>query len=231
MCCCSKKRSHTKDNFLNACCKNNLTSNKNSKNFSNKICPDNYACKISCKKSFKIKKQELINFKSKRSKIDYSKCNYNKLVIFILESPHYSEYDKNGEPIGPCMGKTGTNIQNNIENLNLPNELKNTMGKDEYTLTLINAVQFQASQGISPINKNIKDKNWIDFWNKGFKNDLPKRIKFLSKKAKTIVINLCTLSDNGLRFYVNKALRNNKIKYYEGFHPYNWNIASRRTIT
>lgn len=89
------------------------------------------------------------------------------------------------------------------------------MKKNNYKLAILNSVQYQTSCGMVPLNKTIRDANWINLWNNGVSKDLIDRINtFIKRKHKyneIHVINLFTFGYSGLHFYVNKALRNNKI--------------------
>lgn len=221
---------------------NHLKKSANSINFSNKICPDQIVLKIvvnNCVlqlQQSKILIRSIINAKS--FDVDYSKKYTNNYLIFILESPHIDEFDsKTKKPIGPACGKkgqAGCNIEHYLNTVfkNSPLFASSLKNNSTYELLLMNAVQYQASLGISPIDKQKRDDNWLDFWNRGFDKDLVNRIKHIRKYAQDVkVVNLCTIGLSGLHFYVNSMLMANNIPFFEGYHPsYNWSLPGRQKI-
>ena len=148
-----------------------------------------------------------------------------------MESPHIDEFN-NGVPIGPALGITGNNIASYLKIVitNSPSFFS-SLNNIQYSLILVNAVQYQASQGIKPLDRNLTDKNWIYFWNNNFQKDLIDRINAIIQKSNDYkIINLCTLGNAGLHFFVNTELRVNGISFYEGYHPCNWTFTKRRRI-
>ena len=120
-----------------------------------------------------------------------------------------------------------SNIVNNNQRFkNLLNE------KVEYQIVFMNAVQYQASEGRKPLNKEVRDFNWIYFWaatgNNSFSRDLIKRIKKFPKES--IIINLCTFGDHNLQNFVTLKLNYCKRAFFIGYHPCTWFYSCRRVI-
>ncbi len=171
--------------------------------------------------------------KQKRDTIDYNKEGYvyesgrkrhGKNLLVILESPHRYEYDSQGRPLGLAMGNTGDNFFDLF-----PYALKNspfTVKDGDYNVIFANGVQYQASCGLSPLNREIRDKNWLDVYdNHGGEADFKKRIRNLNPEY---IINLCTggKKPSGLRQRINQTLDamgyEFKEDYTEGNHPAAW---------
>ena len=178
-----------------------------------------------------------------RDNLDYYDNGFNflsgktyneKNILVILESPHRFEYDSSKKPIALIMGKTGCLFFDNFADAISKSELKMKPGK--YNLILANAIQYQTSCGLNPINRVIRDKNWLDvFDNFGGKLDLKNRI-FAIKPRYTI--NLCTGGRNpeGLRSVVSASLKEFGLKknkhFTEGSHPASWDYqkASKKQL-
>ena len=225
-----------KINFIDPAITNSLNPHKNSKGFCNAICPDQ-VCGTITKKNSKNISTNLNNRKNNPQNYDFDYDNIpeDNYIVFILESPHIEEFDtKNQIPIGPAQGNTGNNINIFLRDVidGSPMFLTSLQMNFTYSLVLINAVQYQASQGTKPLDRKLTDENWINFWNENFKSDLIKRIKEIIKKSKDCkIINLCTFGHSGLHYFVNAELRVNGLSFYEGYHPSrNWAIPQRRKI-
>ncbi len=98
----------------------------------------------------------------------------------------------------------------------------------EYNVILSNAIQYQTSCGLNPIDRKLRDKNWIDIYeNHGGEIDFKKRVYSLKPRY---TINLCTGGRNpqGLRSRIGKSLEQFKLiknkHFTEGNHPASWNI-------
>ena len=170
-----------------------------------------------------------------RDSIDYTDGSYSfiskqkyheKNILVILESPHRFEYDENKLPLGLAMGKTGQNFFELFTEALGKSVLKLRDG--EYNVILSNAIQYQTSCGLNPIDRKLRDKNWIDIYeNHGGEIDFKKRLYSLKPRY---TINLCTGGRNpqGLRSRINKSLEQFKLiknkHFIEGNHPASWNI-------
>ena len=168
-----------------------------------------------------------------RDNIDYandayqfeSGKHYEAFNLFvILESPHRFEYNASNQPIGLAMGQTGYLFFSMFEQLLSKSKLP--LKDRTYNVILGNAVQYQTSCGLNPIDRTIRDQNWIDIFEQhGGKTDLKQRI-FAIKPRYTI--NLCSggKNPNGLRAKVSQALDEFKLikgkHYTEGNHPASW---------
>lgn len=230
-------------NFLsNTNCVNPIQPSHSSPFFSNQACQDQWICYIEFDKTknrWQIQQNynhicSRRNSQSYQCDIDYgTQLQKMNNIVFILESPHIFEYDFTTHmPYGPAQGATGCNIFYYLEevinqspHLKLDQELV-------YRIVLINAIQFQTSEGIKPLDKSIRDNNFNVLWGKDFiVKDFIQRVQYFGKSA--IVCNLCT---NGkckptLHNLVNTVLSKNGIKFFNGYHPSCWYVRKFRTIT
>lgn len=189
--------------------------------------PDQYVGQLTVTMNDIIFKQE------KRDSISYlndsflfeSKHKYpERNVMVILESPHRFEYDEQNNPLGLAMGKTGDNFFKLFTYALKQSTMK--LNEGTYSVVLSNAIQYQTSCGLNPLNRKLRDDNWIDIYdNYGGEADFKKRV-FTIKPRYTI--NLCTggRSPSGLRAKVSKSLDDFGLKkhkhYAEGNHPASW---------
>ena len=88
---------------------------------------------------------------------------------------------------------------------NSPSFFSSLNNNIQYSLILVNAVQYQASQGIKPLDRNLTDKNWIYFWNNNFQKDLIDRINAIIQKS----------NDYKIIALINKYLNDSKYKLEE----------------
>lgn len=147
-------------------------------------------------------------------------------VLIILESPHRFEYDDNNNPVGLAMGKTGENLFSLFTSA--LKESKMFMKDGAYNVILTNAIQYQTSCGLNPIDRKLRDKNWLDIYdNYGGEEDFRKRIYTIKPRY---TFNLCTGGRNpeGLRAKVTASLIKFKLKkgkhFTEGNHPASWDL-------
>lgn len=156
-----------------------------------------------------------------------SKKNYqDKNIFVILESPHRFEYDASGHPIAMMMGKTGQLFFEGFAKYLNQSQMKLVDG--DYNVICGNAVQYQTSCGLNPIDRELRDLNWKEIYlEHGGEEDLKERIFRIKPKY---TINLCTGGRNpdGLRSLVSRSLDLFKLKrgkhYTEGNHPSSWYI-------
>jgi len=222
------------DNFLN----NTLPNNLHVLNYSDQICPDQFVAEFiynTVTRLWEFQNNNICSTTNNRSSIDYSKILNNDTILIILESPHISEYNPAGIPIGPAMGNTGQLFDKHFENIvNKSINLKSNTGLNQkltYDIVFLNAVQYQASQGkhlTNCANKKNRDKNWLYFWNNGFSNDLFNRIQSFAKKK--IIINLCTKGPGNLTNFVSIELKANNLPFFHGPHPASWFNMKNRHI-
>ncbi len=152
-----------------------------------------------------------------------SKYQENSLLV-ILESPHRLEYNASGEPVALMMGKTGALFFERFAQHLARSSLPIKVGF--YNLIVCNAVQYQTSCGLQPIDRSLRDQNWLEIYqNHGGENDLKQRVFSLKPRY---TINLCTggRSPQGLRSLVSQSLDSYGLKkgkhYTEGAHPSSW---------
>jgi len=177
-----------------------------------------------------ITQAEYINYKRKLGiscAIWKGKKINRKKIVIVLESPHISEFDLQGNPLGPAHGTTGRLFDNNFAKLINKSLVMRSLKNKTYDVIIMNAVQYQCSLG-KPLkiskNKLNRDKNWIlCFFGKG--NDLIQRIKAIKPD---VVINLCTKGFMNLQLILNCFLLDNlpyNIYYTYGSHPSTWNFS------
>ena len=182
-----------------------------------------------------VEENQLLFTFHQRDTIDYIDDDYvflsgneyhEKNILVVLESPHRFEYDSNNKPVGLAMGKTGENFFN-LFTLALQKSFL-SMKNGSYNVILTNAVQYQTSCGLNPIDRKLRDKNWLDIYdNFGGEKDFKKRIYTIKPRY---TFNLCTGGRNpeGLRQKVNKSLIDFKLikgkHFTEGNHPASWNL-------
>ncbi|MEF3692869.1 MAG: hypothetical protein V3569_01695 [Acholeplasmataceae bacterium] len=193
--------------------------------------PDEYVGEL------KVNDKSLVFQIEPRDQIEYSDHNYSfrsnktyedKNIFVILESPHRFEFDASGYPIALMMGKTGQLFFENFANYLSQSQMKLTNGI--YNVICGNAVQYQTSCGLNPIDRLLRDQNWKEIYEEhGGEQDLKDRIFSIKPKY---TINLCTGGKNpeGLRSLVSNSLDNFGLKkgkhYTEGNHPSSWYIKS-----
>jgi len=220
-------------NFIDPPFQNTLTAPTTKKNnFSTGICPDDTIAKIENHDNswrFAHNSNKIGQPATMTSVIDYANLVKGNYILFILESPHYWEYDKIEHTcLGPAQGETG--IQTDSHLLEAINTSTVLSLKPElvYSIIFLNSVQYQASQGEIPINDTGRDNNWRFFWNNGFNKDLLDRINaFLKVDKDLIVVNCVTggIDPNGLHLLVQNYLVQNKIKnLHESNHPSSWGL-------
>lgn len=216
-------------------------------NYSNQQCDDAIFGEIYCnngnwqwvsvesgrKTALKVTKEDI-------SETNLDETKNKASLVLILESPHKNEYDNNGAPIRPANGTSGKNIYNHLcDVLNNPNtgnkfnnaneklqEFLSNHIKNTLTVWVVNAIQYQCSMGIVPINHMIKESNWIDEWHSS-RNTLVKRLNnFMDNSvcSSAFYINLCTIGNYiPMKTIVGESIKpvsNNN--YCEGPHPSSW---------
>lgn len=113
-------------------------------------------------------------------------------VLLVLESPHTSEFK---HPLGPAKGNTGRLIAKHA--LSVPG----LQGKDNASLVLINAIQYQCSLGETP-NRH-RDEVFFAAWQEFGRSDFVARLK-ATYQANDLVVCACTKGGDG---EVSKSLR------------------------
>ncbi|MBN2300692.1 MAG: hypothetical protein JXC31_05845 [Acholeplasmataceae bacterium] len=196
--------------------------------------PDEYVGELS------VNDKKLVFQVEPRDQIDYSENNYSfrskkyyqvKNIFVILESPHRFEFDASGNPIALMMGKTGQLFFENFAYYLSQSQMKLINGT--YNVICGNAVQYQTSCGLNPINRIIRDQNWREIYlEHGGELDLKQRIFSIKPKY---TINLCTGGKNpeGLRCIVSHSLDTFGLKkgkhYTEGNHPSSWYMKNNNS--
>lgn len=194
-----------------------------------KPCPDQYVATVNLRGNFLEDDVITIN-NAEYSERDVHMIKHIKqkkidTVALILESPHKDEYDTYGNPIGPAMNVvTGRNIRNNI--LDILSSINTSSLSTKVKILLVEAVSYQCSNGVTPINEIYRDDVFKYVWNHGGRKDLINRLKYYKPK---MIINACTgltkdiESDKSLNGLVQKAINdfddsNSCLLYYTG-HP------------
>ncbi len=163
-----------------------------------------------------------------------SKLFNNSIILCILESPHKREYSYPNYGFA-AMGGTGK-----LFDKKLLEKLKE-IGfdfKDDYDIVLINAVQYQCSNGKTlskkrkkdmNVNKYERDINWIRCMDEeNCQKDLLKRIEAFNPKY---IINLCTIGLHNLQLIldnkIKEFIKEKGYSYTFGNHPSTWYCHKR----
>lgn len=203
--------------------------------FSTKKCPDellgtvivsNSGAQWGCLIQKTVSKKR--GFVSQKASVASSvKSQTHKIIVLVLESPHISEFDEQGNPIRPANGATGRKIDKLLCNcINNTSSKTNVSFSGYYDVYVVNAVQKQCSLGIKPINRLIVETNFVHEW-VGPKQDLLNRISNIiqhSNSPDTVIVNCCTKGNYvPLQELVMVELRKlKKVILLEGPHPYSW---------
>lgn len=145
-------------------------------------------------------------------------------VILVLESPHRKEFDE-GHPVGPANGPTGSNIRCLLEEV-----IGNVGAVDvQAQLILMNAVQYQCSQGEEPIK--YRDDVFVAAWDAGGKEDFQDRLRAAVNEG-DIVINACTRGTGKIRLreLVKVAIEGVVGEHWRTAHPAAWRYPGRTKV-
>jgi len=189
--------------------------------------PDQYLGELNVSESsitFSRRKQEDIDYQLGRISYQGQPKDELHYLLVVLESPHRFEYDIQKQPVGLIRGKSGDNFFLLFASTLQKSSLSIRPGT--YHVICANAVQYQSSCGLDPLDRRLRDQNWIDIFDRyGGATDFRQRV-FAIKPRYTI--NLCTGGSNpqGLRLKVSQSLDAMgliKGKHYtEGNHPASW---------
>lgn len=124
--------------------------------------------------------------------------NDRTTIVIVLESPHKDEYNNSKSAIAPApaLGTTGCSLDREFV-CKLNEFMKNNSEAIQdgvYDVILMNAVQFQCSMGIKPLDTNVRNKIFLQMC---FNNDI--RINFserLKEYKPKVIINCCTDGNN-----------------------------------
>ena len=225
--------------------------------FSGKLCPDQYVGKIADFKNEKKKAKEdfpvRVNiFAGQTADVCIKFSSYEKIMIFIPESPHQKEFytkdeiDENGtkhakgDPKGPTQGPTGINIRTHIAEI-FPDY-------QDYHLIVMNAIPFQCSLGLdlthNETNQKTRDAVFNTAWNDKnigadfFKDRLENLLDTLlekdivivnactqgTKKSKPLCCQVCKSIINVIQNYCDeKDGKKYPVEFYHIHHPSSWN--------
>jgi hypothetical protein len=183
------------------------------------------------KLNFSANPRDNINYQLDGFSFVSQKTYEERNLVVILESPHRFEYNASNQPLGLAMGKTGYLFFDMFENALSKSRMSIKDG--HYNVILMNAVQYQTSCGLNPINREIRDQNWLDIYDRyGGELNLKKRIYAIKPRY---TINCCTGGKNpsGLRARVSQSLEKFKLikgkHFTEGNHPASWNFNGDTT--
>lgn len=167
--------------------------------FINKPCPD-------------IKSHKIL-YKDEKFSVCDSNCNCENInnIIFILESPHKSEFNKNNEPIGPAQKQTGAKFNKAIINFLVLSQYHYKCFKSGcYQIWLMNAVQYQVSLGINP--ENYRSILFQIAWHSFAEKDFEKRLTGLViSNENTVIFNTCTKGNKILKLKADKLIKDMKL--------------------
>ena len=153
-------------------------------------------------------------------------------LILILESPHTSEFAKNGlgEKPAPARGATGYLIRQHILSIS------DLIPTPNVELMLMNAIQWQCSLGERPLKKRQRDAIFSEFWKTGGAADFGARLKDYVRPG-DIVFNCCTKGSTAgkpLQELVQEVIcatlyEMHDVSAFVGKHPASWRSANNRT--
>jgi hypothetical protein len=142
-----------------------------------------------------------VSFGQTRVDVNYSAMPTSSVrpkIVVLLESPHIEEFNVSGQPYksAPAWGKTGDRFNNQfikVLNNNIKIILsKYSLQKQTFDVYIVNAIQYQCSLGISPINQGVRNGVFAYLWNlsvNSFCDDLIERLNFINPD---LLINACT---------------------------------------
>lgn len=144
-------------------------------------------------------------------------------LIFILESPHTSEFV--GSP-APAKGVTGKRIRENVGNMDCFSEFF------DYGIILVNAIQYQCSLGFE--TKRFRDRVFKHAWDCGGQASFLLRLEKYFRSG-DVVVNCCTKGygykkSMELRVLVQQAIKEAfpDLEPMRKTHPSSWYSARNR---
>jgi len=149
-------------------------------------------------------------------------------IVIILESPHKDEYDYENDliiPIAPSQGSTGNLIfEKFVQIISANLEILKLLDENEYRILLVNPIPYQTSlqflhkQKLTSVYTTLRDKVWIELWQK---NESHKDLfmKLLDEIKPCLILNCCT---SNLTEYVSEELKKTKFNVYQIHHPSSW---------
>jgi len=149
--------------------------------------------KINCNVCPDSTRLALINFDGEKfSKIEQESNDFERRIVFILESPHKEEFDKYGKAIAPAQGQTGRRFEESLINtLVLLNYHYSIFEKGVYGIYIINAIQYQISLGIE--TKEYRSVLFQVLWYEFAKDEFKHRInEIIANNKDCVFINSCT---------------------------------------
>ena len=131
---------------------------------------------------------EIIN-----GKCSFTNSGENKerpTIVIVLESPHRREYNDAGAALRSANGNTGKKLKANLEQ-KIDKVIKNGLLKlsaGTYNLYAVNAIQYQCSFGVKPIQPELRNTVFRTLW-PSLKVNFFNRLKQLKP---IVIINMCT---------------------------------------
>lgn len=143
----------------------------------------------------------MIEITNGKCRLIYNKENKDKPnIIIVLESPHRSEYSDAGAALRSANGNTGKKLKANLEQ-KIDKVIKNGLLKlsaGTYNLYAVNAIQYQCSFGVKPIQPELRNTVFRTLW-PSLKVDFFNRLKQLKP---IVIINMCTGGINAIGDYI-----------------------------
>lgn len=134
-------------------------------------------------------------------------------IVIVLESPHRNEYDKNGNAIKSASGHTGEKLGEFLsKKINILRKDQKELGLDcdSYNVYAVNAIQYQCSCGLKPIQPELKNTIFRALW-PCLKEDFLNRIKQLNP---VLIINMCTGGVKSIKDHINNTTSYEKTNKY-----------------
>lgn len=153
---------------------------------------------------------EIIN-----GKCSFTNSGENKekpTIVIVLESPHRSEYNDAGAALRSANGNTGKKLKANLEQ-KIDKAIKSgllVLSAGMYNLYTVNAIQYQCSFGLKPIQPELRNTIFRALW-PSLKVDFVNRIKQLKP---IIIINMCTGGIKAIDDYIANTVGKKKASKY-----------------
>lgn len=181
-------------------------------NFQQGACSDQYVGTMTYNgQNFEVQGSKIFNLTRKsalkgqhRQDINYSNGTLqtnNKKFVVLLESPHIDEYLPVGQSYktAPAWGSTGDRFNSCFikvlnDNLKVISNKFSFSGNQDFDVYLVNAIQYQCSLGLSPLEPQLRDYVFQRLWNQqpnSFLQDLADRLNIINPD---IIVNACTIN-------------------------------------
>ncbi|HLO67792.1 MAG TPA: hypothetical protein VK188_12280 [Holophaga sp.] len=186
-----------------------------------------------------------------RRKLPATREDAGPWLILVLESPHVREFEGSRDLWGPVRGASGVGIRIHLGEIlaKAPRAVQDR-ARECRGLVLMNAVQHQCSEGEFPLttksgkvattpkgearmglDRRLRDRNFLAMWkDHGGRRAFQERLARIHRPG-DVLINACTIGDEGLRDLVAAALDPARFPVdLDCYHPSCWWNPGRRMM-